>query len=313
MAVGVGLGLADFPFSDERAFWRWVDLCEEGGVDSLWQTDRLVSTVPHLECMSVMAALAGRTRRIKFGMNVASAGLREPVLLAKQCATIDYLSGGRLLPAFGVGSPIAPDWGAMGLTSQGSGAVADEALDIIAGLWREPSFSYAGKHFTIKDASIAPRPRQKDLPMWIGGSSKVAIRRTARIGTGWQAGSELPEEVAPVVAAIREEAAARGRRIDDDHYGTGFHFRFGGWDDGDLPKRMGAFAKRTKRDPRRHFAVGDAGAILTRIEEYVAAGISKFVLRPTGTGDAEMIEQTKRLIAEVIPEIERINARQKVL
>jgi alkanesulfonate monooxygenase SsuD/methylene tetrahydromethanopterin reductase-like flavin-dependent oxidoreductase (luciferase family) len=201
----------------------------------------------------------------------------------------------------------------MGLTSQGSGAVADEALDIIAGLWREQSFSYAGKHFTIKDASIAPRPRQKDLPMWIGGSSKVAIRRTARIGTGWQAGSELPEEVAPVVAAIREEAAARGRRIDDDHYGTGFHFRFGGWDDGDLPKRMGAFAKRTKRDPRRHFAVGDAGAILTRIEEYVAAGISKFVLRPTGTGDAEMIEQTKRLIAEVIPEIERINARQKVL
>src|SRR3546814_7165434 len=63
--------------------------------------------------------------------------------------------------------------------------------------------------------------------MWIGGSSKAAIRHTARIGTGWQAGSELPDEVGPVVAAIKAEAAARGRRIDDDHYGTGFHFRFG--------------------------------------------------------------------------------------
>ncbi|MFN4088327.1 MAG: LLM class flavin-dependent oxidoreductase [Alphaproteobacteria bacterium] len=313
MAVGVGLGLADFPFSDEKAFWRWVDLCEEGGIDSLWQTDRLISTVPHLECMSVMAALAGRTRRIKFGMNVASAGLREPVLLAKQCATIDYLSGGRLLPAFGVGSPIAPDWAAMGLTAQGSGAVADEALDIIAGLWRETSFSYAGKHFTISEASIAPRPLQKDLPMWIGGSSKVAIRRTARIGTGWQAGSELPEEVGPVVAAIRQAAAAQGRRIDEDHYGTGFHFRFGGWEDGDLPKRMAAFAKRTKRDPRRHFAVGDASAIVARIEEFVAAGISKFVLRPTGTGDQEIIEQTRRLIGEVLPEVERIDARARAM
>ena len=110
MGIGVGLGLADFPFSDARAFWRWVDLCEEGGVDSLWQTDRLVSRQPILECMSAMAAIAGRTRRIKFGMNVASVGLRDPLLLAKQCATIDVLSEGRLLPAFGVGSPRGPEW-----------------------------------------------------------------------------------------------------------------------------------------------------------------------------------------------------------
>ena len=79
-------------------------LGEEGGVDSIWQTDRLVSAQPYLECMSLMAALAGATKRIKFGMNVACLGWREPLLLAKQCATIDVLSGGRLLPAFGVGS-----------------------------------------------------------------------------------------------------------------------------------------------------------------------------------------------------------------
>ena len=98
MRIGVGLGLAGFPFSDARAFWRWVDLCEEGGVDSLWQTDRLVSRRPVLKCMSAMAAIAGRTKRIRFGMNVASVGLRDPRLLARQCATIDMLSGGRLLP-----------------------------------------------------------------------------------------------------------------------------------------------------------------------------------------------------------------------
>ena len=106
--VAIGLGLMEFPFDGVAGFWRWVDLCEAGGIDSLWQTDRLVSRQPILECMSAMAAIAGRTRRLKFGINVVSLALRDPVLLAKQCATIDVLSQGRLLPAFGIGSPLAP-------------------------------------------------------------------------------------------------------------------------------------------------------------------------------------------------------------
>ena len=76
------------------AYWRWVAMCEDGGVDSVWQTDRLVSEKPFLERMSAMAALAGATKRLKFGMNVVSVGLRDPLLLAKQCATIDMLSNG---------------------------------------------------------------------------------------------------------------------------------------------------------------------------------------------------------------------------
>ena len=106
MTVSAGLGLANFPFDGARQFWRWVDLCDGGGVDSLWQSDRLIGRDPNLECLSLMAALAGATRRIKFGMNVASLGLRDPVITAKACATIDVLSEGRLLPAFGVGSAL---------------------------------------------------------------------------------------------------------------------------------------------------------------------------------------------------------------
>ena len=109
MTVAIGLGLMDFPFAGAGDYWRWVDMCEAGGVDSIWQTDRLVSKQPILECMTVMAALAGRTRRLRFGMNVVSLALRDPVLLAKQCATIDVLSKGRLLPGFGIGSPQGPE------------------------------------------------------------------------------------------------------------------------------------------------------------------------------------------------------------
>jgi hypothetical protein len=99
----IGLGLANFPFSDARAFWRWVERCEDSTVDSIWQTDRLVSPVAQLESMTTMAALAGATRRLKFGMNVTVVAFRDPLVLARECATIDFLSNGRLLPAFGVG------------------------------------------------------------------------------------------------------------------------------------------------------------------------------------------------------------------
>src|ERR1700743_2120045 len=67
--VAIGIGVMEFPFSGADAYWRWVDLCEAGGIDSIWQTDRLVSPTPFLECMSVMAALAGRPPRLKFGVN----------------------------------------------------------------------------------------------------------------------------------------------------------------------------------------------------------------------------------------------------
>jgi alkanesulfonate monooxygenase SsuD/methylene tetrahydromethanopterin reductase-like flavin-dependent oxidoreductase (luciferase family) len=120
MGVRVGLELADFPFSGAKAFWCWVRLCEDGGVDSIWQSDRLVAAQPVLDCMSVMAALTGATERLKFGMNVLALGFREPLLVARECATIDLLSGGRLLPAFGIGALASPDWAAMGRQPQGS-------------------------------------------------------------------------------------------------------------------------------------------------------------------------------------------------
>ena len=299
--VAVGLGLMEFPFDTVSGFWRWVDLCEAGGVDSLWQTDRMISRDPILECMSVMAALAGRTRRIKFGVNVLSLAFRDPVLLAKQCATIDVLSEGRLLPAFGIGSPLAPEWRTLNLDTKTRGRKTDEGLEIIRRLWAEDLVDFEGLHYRLSGASISPKPVQPDLPMWIGGSSEAAIRRTARFGTGWQAGGETHEDIGSVVAAIRAAAIAEGRPIDDDHYGAGVAFRFGRPDDPALERLFEAYRKRTGREPQRYFAIGDADAIVDRIAGYVDGGISKFILRPAARGDAEMLAQTRRLVEEVLP------------
>jgi probable F420-dependent oxidoreductase len=304
--VAVGVGLMEFSFSGAAAYWRWVDLCEAGGVDSIWQTDRLVSPQPFLECMSVMAALAGRTRRIKFGVNVLSLAMRDAVLVARQCATIDFLSNGRLLPAFGIGSPLGPEWTALNLDTKTRGRKTDEGLEVIRRLWSEDKVDFDGVHYKLSGASIAPKPVQPDLPMWIGGSSEAAIRRTARIGTGWQAGPETPEQAAKVVAAIKQAAAEEGRQIDDDHYGAGIPYRFGRADDPALGPLFEAYRKRTGRDPATYFAIGDAEAIVRRIAEYVEAGVSKFILRPAAKGDDEMMAQTRRLVEEVLP---RVTAR----
>src|SRR5258707_1207978 len=285
MSVAIGLGLMEFPFAGAADYWRWVDLCGQGGVDSIWQTDRLVSRTPILECMATMAALAGRTRRLRFGMNVVSLALRDPVLLAKQCATIDVLSEGRLLPAFGIGSPLGPEWTALDIDTKTRGKRTDESLEIIARLWREDSVDFAGKHYRLKGASISPKPVQSDLPMWIGGSSDAAIRRTAKYGTGWQGGPEQPEEAGRVVAAIKAAVAETGRTIDDDHYGASFPFYFGTPTDPPLARGLESYQRRTGRDPTGYFAVGDADTIVERIAAYVAGGVSKFILRPVGRGD----------------------------
>jgi probable F420-dependent oxidoreductase len=304
MGVAIGLGCAEFPFSGAAGYWRWIDMCEAGGVDSIWQTDRIVSRQPFLESMATMAALAGRTRRMRFGMNVVSLAFRDPVLLAKQCATIDVLSDGRLLPAFGIGNPLAPEWQALGMDTKTRGRKTDECLEIIRRLWREDSVDFSGAFYELKGVTIVPKPVRPDLPMWIGGSSDAAIRRTARIGTGWQAGGEPPAEAGRIVAAIKAAAAEAGRSIDEDHYGAGFAFHFGSRDAPAVRIAMDAYAKRTGRDATHAFAIGDADAILARVAEYVGAGVSKFILRPLGIDDDAILAQTRLLIEQVLPRAE---------
>jgi len=251
--------------------------------------------------MTELAAIAGRTRRIKFGVNVVGAALREPLLLAKQCATIDVLSEGRLLPGFGIGSPRGPEWEAMHLDPATRGRKTDEALEIIARLWKGEKLTYAGKHFSYTNASISPLPVQAELPMWIGGSSAAAVRRTAQHGTGWQAGSETPETVGQVIAAIRAASTAAGRAIDEDHYGAAFSFRFGNADDPGVAKAIAQFQARTGHDASVHFVFGDAEAIVERIASYVEHDASKFILRPVADGDEDMYAQTRRFAEEVLP------------
>jgi probable F420-dependent oxidoreductase len=307
MGIGAGIGIANFSFDDARGFWRWVDLCDSGGVDSIWQSDRIIDPTPNLETMSVMAALAGGSKRLKFGMNVASLGLRHPVLTAKACATIDVLSEGRLLPAFGVGSALSRDFTATGIPTKGRGKRTDEGLEIMSRLWIDDHVTFDGDYYRLEDATIAPKPIQNPLPLWVGGSSRPAIERTARWGTGWQAGIENAADIAPVILAIKERARELGRRIADDHFGAGFGFRFGSADEPIIKRYNEALGKRLGKDPSGFTAVGDASAMMDLVNEFRAAGVHKFILRPIASGTEDMLEQTRQMIEHLLPEINALN------
>lgn len=303
MGIGIGFGVAGFPFSSARVFGRWIDLLEELGADSAWFSERLISTSPTLEPMAAIGFALGRTARLKAGMNAVVVPFRDPLVMAKECATLDYLSGGRLLPAFGVGDERAPEWRATGRDPQGRGARADEALELMARLWSEERVTFEGRFYHYRDASISPRPVQQPLPLWIGGSSEAAIRRTARLGTGWLAGLQTPEQVAPVIRAIKAATAEVGRTIDDDHYGAGFAYRFGSVDDQPVQRQLAALSRLPGVvDASRLVAVGDAAAIGARFREFIAAGVSKFVVRPIAEDDGDLEVQTRRMLEEVVPQ-----------
>jgi probable F420-dependent oxidoreductase len=311
MSVRIGLGIQGFPFSDQAEFWRWVDFCEDSAVDSLWCSDRLVSAQPTLEPMALLAALAGRTQRLKFGMNVVVLPFRDPLVLAKQCATIDFLSKGRLLPAFGVGNDTAPEWAATGRPTTGRGTQADEIMELLRRLWSEERVTFSGKHYHYTDVTISPRPLQAQLPMWMGGSSEAAINRTAKLATGWLGSSgQSPAQAGQVVRAIRTRLQKYGRTIEDDHYGIGIPFRFGRWDEPVVERSAAALASRLgpNGDIASVMAVGDAEAIAGVVQAFVAAGLSKFVLRPIAASGSEVLEQSRLLEREVIPTVHAMSA-----
>ena len=306
MSIRLGLGLANFPFEQPRNYFKWAEYLESNHVDSMWQSDRLISTDRYLESISALASLAGCTEKIKFGMNAIVMPLRDPLVLAKECATIDYLSNGRLLPMFGVGYPNAAEWAATGRSPDHRGAMANEAFELMTRLWAEESVDFDGKYYQYKNATIAPRPVQQPIPLWIGGSSKAAAKRTARLGTGWIGGAASPEDVGRSIAMIKAELRELGRAIDNDHYGASIAFRIGSVDDEAVTKSP--FLQRPgvgqDIDLNPLFCIGDSAKLIERLRAYIAVGVSKFVLFPVSLGDADTFEQTQKLLEEVKPAVE---------
>lgn len=301
--VGLGPGLGAGLSADE--LWQWIDLCEARGIDSLWFSDQLLGH--SLEPVVMLAAMAARTTRMRFGTSAIVAPFRDPILMAKQFATIDVLSKGRLFPVLGVGNASDAWWAATGASPQGRGARSDEALMLLKQLLGNDEVSFSGTHYSYHGPGVQPR-RDRPVPVWIGGNTPAAFRRTARLGDGWLGSMTGPEAAGAARKAIEAALAETGRAIDGDHYGMTLMLRLGPADDPQVQKAMARMAARMPEEARASardmFVTGTASEAVASLKRYVDAGMSKFVLIPMAGSAADLIDQTERLAAEVVPVVE---------
>jgi probable F420-dependent oxidoreductase len=302
MNLRIGIALGQWPSTDIQpaAIFDLVEYFERLDVDSLWMSDRLVSAALIFEPITFLSYIAGRLSKMKFGTSTLVLPTRNPVVLAKELATLDFLSHGRLFPAFGLGADQSKDLSAVGVSRKERAARADEMIALMRRLWTEESVTFEGKFYSVKDVTIMPRPWQKNgLPIWIGGRSQAAMRRTGRLGDGWLVSSASPEEVEAGIRTIRAYAAEEGRKVPEDHYGVLIPFCFAANSDRALEIAERSIRPRDDLPASAFTALGSPDEVRAKVQSYIRAGATKFVMRPCGPFEGWR-EQTEILAREVI-------------
>jgi probable F420-dependent oxidoreductase len=160
----------------------------------------------------MLSAIAARTERIRLGTSIFLLPLSHPLDVAEEVASLDSLSGGRVI--FGPGLGYRPyEFEALGLPYHRRGRLMSECLEIVQGAWEHESFSYEGEFYSFTDVTVSPRPvQQPRIPIWVGANSDVAMQRAARLGDGWIVGfSDRLPKLVPRLADYRARAAEAGR------------------------------------------------------------------------------------------------------
>jgi len=245
--IGISLGPAAVP----AVFGDAVDRVEGLGVDSLWLSEMVFGSL--VEPFAGMAYALSRTSRLKVGTGVAVLPGRHPVLVAKHLASLAGLAPGRVLPVFGL----------------------RPARDAERGLFKVP-VSLRGEFFTVDGAHIGPLPA-KPLDIWLGGSAPGALSRVGRLADGWLGSLLTPDEARAARETIQAAASAAGREVEADHFGMSLAVAPGAGVPADLATAIRQ--RRPGSDPATLVPASWAAA-KRMIEQYVLAGISKFVVRP---------------------------------
>jgi probable F420-dependent oxidoreductase len=210
-----------------RAF---AGLAEELGYTGVWLGDHIAlpddyvsqypygdahpvsSNRPFLEALTTLAYVAGLTHRVRLATAVLVAPYRHPLLQAKQIATLDALSGGRLEVGFGAGW-LAEEFEALDVRFEDRQSLTDETIEVMKQLWTGETVNHEGRHFTLRGLRCLPEPTQvPGPPLWIGGISPRALRRVVETGSGWLAPAQTIEEIGTLVLRLRDLADGRAPR-----------------------------------------------------------------------------------------------------
>ncbi len=269
------------------------------GFDSLWAGDHVAFPAPILDPLQVLACFASHTRRVRLGTCVYLLPLRHPTLVAKMMASLDFISAGRLTVGIGVGGEFPAEFQACGVPVRERGPRTDEALAVLRFLWRGEPSAHRGRFFNLESVRLKPAPIQAGgPPIWIGGRSAAALRRTARAGDGYVGYLLSPDGFRERMARVRTQATAAGR---DGAAITAALMTFALVDpDRDAAlQRAGAILAAMYGRPmhtaaERYCVVGTAEQCAAAAREFADAGVEHLVLTPLGYGD-DTREQIRRL------------------
>jgi probable F420-dependent oxidoreductase len=182
------------------------------GFDSLWAGDHIAFPAPILDPLQILACFASHTQRVQLGTCVYLLPLRHPTVVAKMVSSLDFISAGRVIFGVGVGGEFPVEFQASGVAVNERGARTNEAIAILRRLWQGDEVTHAGRFFQFSPVRLKPSPAQAGgPPIWIGGRSEAALRRTARLGDGYVGYLLSPDGFRERMAHIRSMAAEHGR------------------------------------------------------------------------------------------------------
>ena len=208
--------------------------------------------------------------------------------------------------AFGIGAEQEREFLAAGVPFRERGRRTDEAIAIMRRCWTEEEVTFQGDFWKLDRITVLPRPVQQPLPLWIGGNSEPAMRRAGRLGDGWIPSFITPDEMRVGIGKVQDLAAAEGRHVPEDHFGTLINYAIADTDAAASALAQ-PFVPRGRVDEptmRQCTAFGPVDRLLEKIEDYVKAGASKFILRPLCPPD-RMLEQLSRVAEQICPEFHR--------
>jgi probable F420-dependent oxidoreductase len=210
------------PFARPEDFVRLAQAAERLGYDAVWGNDH-ITAAPYVrtkwseppnfyEVLMTLATVGAHTRRVRLGTAVLVLPLRDPVLLAKQVATLDQLTGGRAVLAVGIGAyreEFEAHWPRRAGARRGD--LLDEGLIALRRLLTEREATHAGVHYAFEKLELWPKPVQRPFPIYIGGHNEAAVARAARLGQGWLPGWRPFDEIRQRTALLRRLTAEAGR------------------------------------------------------------------------------------------------------
>ncbi len=280
MKVRIGYGLGTRTNLNDASYGAVVDTLESHRFDSLWLSERISGEAP--DPLVAMAYGAGRTTHLKFGMSVMVLPGRNPVVLAKELATLGRMAPGRLLPAFGLGAVDPIEQQAFGVERGERAKLFNEMFEVMRKCWTGEPFSHHGERFHYDGVVVKPAPHRMDV--WLGGIAPSELKRVGRLADGWLPSFITPEDAAAGRTVIEQVCAEHDREIEEDHYGVLIPYCFG-----PIPDQLRTLLakRRPDLDSIDEIVPTSWEALQELIGRFVEVDTTKFVVVPTiEPGDA---------------------------